>query len=125
MKAWVENISLDPDKYYELTVDDPKSGSNAQNGTFHGLLKEFLPYMSYESWDDARETILMQYGPTKEGTINGITYKVCPSWAKCKIAERARIIDGLISEMIEAGVNGPIFDRLVAEWKASVKGVTF
>ena len=118
MKAWLGNIDLDPDKYYELNVTEPRGGSGKQNRTFHGLLTEFIPYMSYEDWDEARESVLMKYGPTKEGTINGLTFMVCPSWAKCKKDERGKIITGLIDEMLEAGVNGKIFDGLVAEWKS-------
>jgi len=120
MKAWISNIDLNEQKFYELVVSEPKGGTGAQNKTFHGLLHEFVPYMSYIDWDEAREAVLMKYGKVKEGTINGITFRVCPSWAKATKDYRAKIINGLISEMLEAGVNGKIFDSLVSEWKALV-----
>ena len=123
MKSWVSNLALDPNTYYELSVTDLKGGTNAQNKTFHGLLNEYQPYWSYDSWDDARENILFNYGPTKEGTINGITYRVVPSWAKMKKDERIKVIDSLITEMLEAQCTGTIFDSLVSEWKAYTKGV--
>ena len=123
MKSWVTNLTLDPTKYYELVVTDLKGGTQAQNKTFHGLLNEYQPYWSYVDWDEARESVLFNYGPTKEGSINGITFRVVPSWAKMKKDERIKVIDSLISEMLEAQCTGSIFASLVAEWKAYTQGV--
>jgi hypothetical protein len=123
MGAWLKNIKLDPKKNYELVVSDIKRGTNRQNRTFHGLIQEYVAYSSHGDFDDTREFILMLYGPKKEIKHGENTYRIVPRWGKSSKDYRSRMINGLIAEMLAAGVNGQIFDSLVAEWKASVRGM--
>jgi hypothetical protein len=117
-ELWKKVVAL-LDKYgaVSIVVDKPmKPATDQQNRAFHALLSEFWQsgmssYTTYDSLRATMKTVFLTQCFT-EAEVCGKNSLEIKSWSDFTRKERARSIDCLIKECVQAGFNSKEIDLL-------------